>query len=70
MKRTADVYDAVERWVAFPTSDLERLAHHPDPELSVMLGDVRDELIDEIRRRKGIPQDTNVFDGTPSPGGT
>ena len=69
MKRTADVYDAVERWAAFPTTDLERLAHHPDPELCAMLGDVRDELIDEIRRRKGIRQDANVFDGAPSLGG-
>lgn len=69
MRRTADVYDAVERWAAFPTIDLERLAHHPDPELCVMLGDVRDELIDEIRRRRSIRQDANVFDGTPSLGG-
>ena len=64
MRRTADVYDAAERWAAFPTTDLERLAHHPGPELRVMLADVRDELIDEISRRKGNRQDANVFDGT------
>jgi hypothetical protein len=70
VKRAADTYDAVERWAAFPTTDLERLAKHSDPELRAMLGDVHDELIDEIRRRTSIRRNTSPFDDAPSFEGT
>ena len=70
VKRAADIYDAVERWADFRTTDLERLAHHPDPELCAMLGDVRDEVISEIARRRNARQSATALDGTVSLGGS